>query len=683
MKKRNLFTNIDVFAISRELDEILANGTIANIYSVEDLLLLRINTAQEGRKNLIIKSDSRINLTDYNYPIPKYPSQYILSLRKHLRNRKILSVSQYNFDRIVIIELSNLNTEPWKFVIELFNKGNFLLLDEKNVIKIAKKYKKFKDRDVLAGKEYIFPLLRGKDFLSIGPEEFKDLVITSNIEIVRNLARNINIAGLYSEEVCYKAGIDKQSIGKDLSEEDIDKLYKAFKKVRNQLLFGDINAQIVIDDTGTEVSVVPFDIEMFKKYKKRIFKSFNSAVDEFFSKIDSKIIKKPSDEKIKAKIKAQEKILKNQMEYMEELKAKKKKYYNCGEFVYANFKTLEDMLNVIINAQSKGYGWEEINEKLNFAKLENLKGSEFFKKIIPSTKQLVIKFNDDEIYLDLNKSLGENGNNIYSKGKKADKKIKGTTLAIEKTKNNIQKLKLEKDSIEAEIDFLIKKPKKNWFEKFRWFISSDGYLVIGGRDASSNEVIFKKYSNPNDLVFHTNFAGSPLTILKNAENDKKIPDRTLSETADFVASYSRAWKETWGVVDVFYIMPEQVSKSPPSGEYLPKGSFVISGKKNFIKNAKTELAIGLELVEMDTGSNAEIKIFYPKLLSGPKNAITTKTQNIVTIIPSKTGLSKGALAKQIKQYFLKNSDNKMKKWIKLLSIDEIILYLPNGSSVIK
>ena len=166
------FSNFDVFAISKELDIILANSSIANVYEVQDLLILKINKRKEGRKNLIIQSDSRINLTDYDYPIPKYPSQYIMSLRKFLKNRKILSVTQYNFDRLIIFELSNIDSKPWKFIIELFNKGNFLLLDENNILKIAKKYRKFKDRDVLAGKEFIFPKSRGKDFLTINQEEY-------------------------------------------------------------------------------------------------------------------------------------------------------------------------------------------------------------------------------------------------------------------------------------------------------------------------------------------------------------------------------------------------------------------------------------------------------------------------------------------------------------------------------
>ncbi|MFX1314045.1 MAG: NFACT RNA binding domain-containing protein, partial [Promethearchaeota archaeon] len=228
-----------------------------------------------------------------------------------------------------------------------------------------------------------------------------------------------------------------------------------------------------------------------------------------------------------------------------------------------------------------------------------------------------------------------------------------------------------------------KKPKKNWYEKFRWFISSDGFLIIGGKDAISNEIIFKKYIDQFDLVFHTNFPGSPLTIIKNNEN-KEIPQSTIKETSDFVASFSRAWKENWGIADVFYVKPNQISKSPPSGEYLSKGSFIISGKKNIIKNGKTELAIGLKFNEIESNSNTEDKVFYPKIISGPVQAIKEQTNTFITIIPSKSsGLTKGKLAKKIKSYYLKNVNEDLKMWVKFLSIDEIILYLPSGYSKFK
>ncbi len=682
MTKRYItFSNFDVYTITKELDSILTQGKVANVYEIEDLLILKINTNQ-GRRNLIIKSDSRINLTDFDYPVPKYPSQYIISIRKLLKNRRIIGVSQHNLDRIIIIELSNINGASWRFVIELFNKGNFLLIDDQIILKVAKRYRKFKDRDILPGKEYEFPQSRGENFLKINQLKFKKLIKNSDSEIVRILARNINISGLYSEEICYRAGIEKSSHGKNVTEAELDALFKSFKNLRNQLLFGEINAHIVIDDKGETIAVLPFELDIFQEYQKQYHNSFNEAVDEFYSKIDSDKIIVPQDLRIKEEIKANEKILKNQLDYLEELKIKKKKYYTQGDLIYKHFKPLENLLNVILNAKSKGYSWSQINNKLEQAKLDNLEGSKFFKKIIPTTKQLIITINNDDIYLNLKKSLGENANLIYSKGKKADKKIKGTIPAIEKTKAKIENLNIKKESMEIEINFLIKKPKKKWYEKFRWFESSDGFLIIGGRDATSNEVIFKKYLESNDLVFHTNFPGSPLTLVKNQKN-KQIPEKTIQEAADFTASFSRAWKETWGVVDVFFVKPDQVSKSPPTGEFLPKGSFMISGKKNFVKNAKTELAIGLELVKLESSSYESIQYFYPKVIIGPKNAIETHTNEKVIIIkPSKTGQTSGKLAKEIKQYFIANAENEKKKYIKLLSLDDIIINLPTGQSVI-
>ncbi|MFX1574448.1 MAG: ribosome rescue protein RqcH [Promethearchaeota archaeon] len=676
------FSNFDVFAIVKELDAILVNSIISNIYEIEDLLILKLKT-DFGKKNLIIQKDARINLTEYDYPIPGYPSQYIRSLRKFLKNRRILRISQYKFDRIIILELSNTDTDTWKFIIELFNKGNFLLLDENNLIIIAKKYKKFKDRNILAKREYIYPKSYGSDFLSIKKEEFIDLFKNSNNEIVRDISRKMHISGLYSEEILFQSNVNKKTSSNKIKYDEYSKLFEAFRRLRNQLLFGEINAHIIIDKQGQEISVLPFELKILKDYEKKYYNSFNEAVDDFFSKFDIKVLKTPKDKKIDDLIRGQEKILKNQIEYLKELKEKKRKYYEIGDFIYANFDKFEKIISIIKQARKKGYSWEEINSKLRYAKEENLVGTEYFEKIILSTNHILFNFNDNEVLFDLKESIGENANIIYSKGKKAEKKIAGTLVAIEKTKENIEKLKLEKESLIAEVNFLIKKPKKKWYEKFRWFISSDGFLIIGGRDAISNEIIFKKYVDQSDLIFHTNTPGSPLTIIKNPEN-KAIPQTTIQETADFVASYSRAWQENWGVVDVFYVNPTQISKNPPSGEYLPKGSFIISGKKNIVKNAKTEIAIGLKFIELESSSHTKDKIVYPQIICGPESAVKKQKDLMITLVPSKTsGISKGKLAKKIKSYYLQIVNKELKRWVNLLSIDEILLYLPSGASIFK
>ena len=117
---------------------------------------------------------------------------------------------------------------------------------------------------------------------------------------------------------------------------------------------------------------------------------------------------------------------------------------------------------------------------------------------------------------------------------------------------------------------------------------------------------------------------------------------------------------------------------------MQKGSFIISGKKNFIKNVKTELTIGLIFVELNEGSNIEKQMLFPKIISGPELAIKKQTKHIIAIVPSKSSnLTAGKVAKEIKAYYLKSVDKELKKWVEILSIDDIILYLPSGSSTIK
>ena len=676
------FSNFDVYAISKELDSILSEARITNIYEVEDLLILKIQSRTFGKMNLIIKNDSRINITEYEYPIPKYPTQFIRSLRKFLKNRKIISVSQYKFDRIIIIELSSFESDSWKFVIELFNKGNYILLNENNVIKIARSYKKFRDRDILANREYSFPVSRGESFLLLKEEAFLDLISNAEGEIVRVLANLISFSGLYSEEICFRADVEKSKNVKDLNMNEKKELFNKFKILRNEILFREIKAHIVYDEERNPIHVFPIELELFKDFEKEYFDSFNKAVDKFYSRLDSQDLKQPYDAKINQKLVEQKKILKRQREYLKELKQEKIKYYEYGDFIYTNLNSLERLFGVIKGARNKGYNYYEIGDILKEAKENNIDDLELFLKIDPRTKKIFVNVNKNEVKLDLMKSVGENANNFYNRGKKIEKKIIGTLKAISDTEEQIKNLKDEKLQMDEKVEVLIKPPKKKWFEKYRWFISSEQFLVIGGKDASSNEAIFKKHLDTHDIVLHTNFPGSPLLVIKNPKNDV-IPENTINEAAEFVASYSRAWKENWGVIDVFYVKPDQVSKSPPSGEFLPKGSFMISGKKNFIKNTKTQLAIALKFIRRPEESGNDEEINYPKIIIGPISAIKTRYDSYLTIKPSKSGYNKGKIANEIKSIFLNISSKEKKKWVDLLSLDDIVNILPAGLSKIE
>lgn len=249
------------------------------------------------------------------------------------------------------------------------------------------------------------------------------------------------------------------------------------------------------------------------------------------------------------------------------------------------------------------------------------------------------------ITLDLKKSVEQNAQEYFEKAKKAKKKLEGAKKALEEQNKKLDVLIKQKPKEEkAE---LTKARKKHWYEKFRWFISSEGFLVIGGRDATTNEIIIKKHAEKNDIVFHTDMAGSPFVIIK--IKDKKPSNITLQQAADFTASYSKGWKAGLSTLAVFYVNPDQVTKEAQSGEFLPKGAFMIRGKTNYI-NPTMNLAIGL---------------YDNMIMAGPIDAIKEHCEKYVEVIQGNQKLSD--LAKKI-QTILGNGD-----------LDEIVRALPNGS----
>ncbi|MCD6230240.1 MAG: DUF814 domain-containing protein [Candidatus Diapherotrites archaeon] len=259
-----------------------------------------------------------------------------------------------------------------------------------------------------------------------------------------------------------------------------------------------------------------------------------------------------------------------------------------------------------------------------------------------------------ETELDLRKTLRQNANLYYSKSKKAKAKLAGVKTALEESKKQLKEVLEKKQVLENEKIELKKKRQAKWFEKFHWFFTSKDTLVIGGKDTKSNETIVKKHMEPTDVYFHAEVFGAPHVIAKT--EDKELESSELEEIGVFAVSYSRAWREKVARANVFWVDPSQVTKEAPSGEYLGTGSFMIRGKKNFIKKANLKLAIGL------SGS---------VVVCGPKKAIEKTTKIFKEITPGETRPSD--MAKKLKAFFEKQSKE-------TVSLDEIIKMLPPGNS---
>ncbi len=235
-----------------------------------------------------------------------------------------------------------------------------------------------------------------------------------------------------------------------------------------------------------------------------------------------------------------------------------------------------------------------------------------------------------QVEIDTDKTIEENAAIYFEKAKKAKRKIEGVKKALimfEKEKKELLSSKEEavKKYEEQEEERKKVKRSKEWYEKFRWFISSEGFLCIGGRDATTNEIIVKKHMLKEDIVFHTETPGSPFFVIKTL--GKEVGEKTLKEVAQATAVFSKAWKMGLGSTRVYWIKPEQVRKDIG----LPKGSFMIHGKRNYSE----------PILEMAIGINQKGII-----MAGPKSAVKKNCSKFVILVQGK--LKKSDIAKKIK-----------------------------------
>lgn len=265
-----------------------------------------------------------------------------------------------------------------------------------------------------------------------------------------------------------------------------------------------------------------------------------------------------------------------------------------------------------------------------------------------------------EVEIFFEKSMEENAGIYHDKAKKSRKKLAGLDKALHNTKQRIGEAR-ERKARQEEKAKPLKKSSKKWYERFRWFNTTEGFLVIGGRDAGSNEEVVKKYEEKNDIHFHCDQVTSPHAIIKT--QGKTPSPKSLLQAASFTAIFSSAWKNKDYRVEVYSVKPEQVSKQAPTGEYLTKGAFIVRGERTWYKRLQLEAGIGVK----------EEKGDYT-IISGPLEPIKEQSITYLALVPGDEKPS--ALAKKIRDQFTK-------KTRQAFDLDDIIRMLPPGNSKIK
>jgi predicted ribosome quality control (RQC) complex YloA/Tae2 family protein len=591
-----------------------------------------------------------------------------MALRKHLRSGRISEIQQHEFEREIIIKIGT-REGTYLLVTELFGDGNIILVNPQGKILYALTYKRMRDRNIIRGENYKYAPSSGKNPLHLSQTDFDEIKNYEHLEIVRALTKLLSIGGLYAEEILLRAKIDKNTPCEALTKQQIDTIFTQTQTLISKTINREFEPSIAVDEKDEWIDVTPLPLKRYANLTLKPYKSFNEALDEYYSKAVT--IGKVSDTekeytrelaKLQRTLEDQQKTLEDSKKIIEQNKA-------IGNIIYTHLGEIQLLAQGIMEEKSRDKTWEQIVADIEKEKQAQHVPFIYFQSLDSKRRVLNVSIENATFSLDLTRSIQANAAIYYERAKKTERKQEGARKALQETQTKMQEL--QKHLIEKTEEVIeeapIKKKEKAWYEKFRWFNSSDGFLVIGGRDATTNEIIIKKYTEATDIVFHADIVGAPFVVIK---TEGKTPsEQTINEAAQLAASYSKAWRELFHAIDVYWVHPNQLSKSPPPGQYLEKGSFIVHGKKNYLRKIPLSIAIGIAIKENQITT-----------VGGPTEFIKKQTAHYIEVVPGQEPSS--PLAKQIRQLLTEKAPAELRKQIMATPLEEIQNFIPLGKGVI-
>ncbi|QSG10086.1 ribosome rescue protein RqcH [Halapricum desulfuricans] len=700
MDEKRELTSVDIAALAGELGQYRgAHVDKVYLYPDEDLLRFRMSDYDRGRTELLIEvgENKRAHVADPEHvpDAPERPPNFAMMLRNRLSGATLEAVEQFEFDRILTLRFER-EADSTTVVAELFGDGNVAVLDENDDVVDCLETVRLKSRTVVPGSHYEFPSARFNP-LTVDYERFRERMAQSDSDVVRTLATQLNFGGLYGEELCSRAGVPYNQDIEATGDEEFEALYREIESLSRRLGEGDLDARVYYESDGDDrvrVDVTPFPLAEYADRESEPFESFNEALDDYFTNVDADHSDRDGGEErgrpdFEAEIEKQKRIIDQQQQAIEDFERQAEAERERAELLYANYDLVDEVLSTVRAAREEGRSWEAIEETLADGAERGIEAATAVVGVDASEGTVTVDVDDTRIELEVADGVEKNADRLYTEAKRIEGKKEGAKAAIEDTRERLEEIEAERDAWEAtdeeeetdaeeaeDVDWLARssipiRQTEQWYERFRWFHTSDDFLVIGGRSADQNEELVKKYLDRGDLFFHTQAHGAPATILKatgpseSPDDDIEIPETSREEAAQFAVSYSTVWKEGKYAADVYEVDHDQVTKTPESGEYLEKGSFAIRGDRTYYEDTPVGVAVGIAC-EPET-----------RVIGGPPSAITDRAETTIEVEPGQYAQNDIAkrLYRDFKQRFVDETFVR-----KVASPDLIQEFLPPGGS---
>jgi len=585
---KTALSSFDLRALVAEWQD-LVGGHVDKAYQRGDEVILRINAPVRGKAELFYKAGRWLCVHEVETK-PETPPPFAQTLRRLLDNARVRGIEQRGFDRIAVFHLER-SGESNDLVFEVFGKGNLVVVKGATIAAVLFP-QTFKDRSVQLGEPYQFPEA-GLDPLELDRGGFANALRGAKGQVVRVLASVLNLGGTYAEEICLRAHVEKTTKVKDLAEAQVDGLYTALNNVA--VAVDQERRPGVVFQDGRAIDATPIELLRYRDLERREFPTLNEALSHYLTVAEPEMA---TVEGVPAKF---ERRIAQQRESLDALREDAVRLEAQAVFLYGHYAVFDELLKAIREGRTPPEHAQ-------------------IKSIDRKAHTVTLAIGDfDAITLEYDNDVTANAQALYDRRKDALMKAQRVEEAIAATRTEIESAQAK--AIKVAKRPRVKATKSMWFEAYRWTISSEGHLILGGRDARTNDQLVKKHLKEGDRYAHADVHGAPSTVIKDGA---KANDVTLREACEFALAYSKAWSSGLSSGSAYWVLPEQVSKQAESGEFLPRGAFVIRGKRNYFHDLPVRVAIGEAEVEG-----------HRKIMGGPVGAVTARSSRYVVLVPGK------------------------------------------------
>lgn len=565
------FDGIVTKAITEELQTELSNGKLTKIHqptATELVLTVRNNRENHVLLMSIHPSYARVHLTEDTYQNPQEPPMFCMVLRKHLSGAFLESIEQIDMERVILFKFkarNEIGDIAYKtLVVEIMGRHSHVILidpEKKTIIDSMKHVPMSQNRyrTILPGSAYKFPPEQNK----VNPLEIDDDLFIKRLDFnagkmhqqIVNLLTGVS--PFIAKELVHRAGLGDENVYRQV-----------FKSFQWQLQTKDYHPAIY-KTPKEDFHVLAINSLL---HESESYPSTSQMLDAFYSG-------KAERDRVAQQAKDLSRFIKNELN--------------------KNRRKLKKHKQTIKKAQ-KAEEYQKLGELLT-AHMHLAKAGD--------SEIVVVDYYDPEqkemtITLDPNKTPNENAQEFFKRYRKLSTSKNIIEKEIVKTEAEMayfeQLLQQIEDASISDVEeireelreegYLKKrrkpkkknKPNRPLPEEFR---SSEGTVILVGKNNRQNEYVTMKMAHRDDIWLHTkDIPGSHVVI-----RDKNPNETTLLEAAELAAYFSQA-KES-SSVPVDYTKVRHVRKpngaKPGFVTYDNQKTLFVTPAKSIVKELKS------------------------------------------------------------------------------------------------